>query len=40
VAGFDAKTNAVALETLEFAYSYVTREANQDLGLAGLYEQA
>lgn len=40
VAGFNAKENAVALETLEFAYAYVTREQNEDLGLAGLFDEA
>jgi phage tail-like protein len=40
VAGFDAKENAVALETLELAYACFTRKQNEDMGLAGLFEQA
>lgn len=40
VAGFNAKENAIALETLEFAYAYCTREQNEDMGLAGLFDEA
>jgi phage tail-like protein len=37
VAGLDSKKNEIALETLEFSYSYCTREKDGDMGLNQLF---
>ena len=39
VAGLDSKKSEIALETLEFAYSYCSREKQTDLGLGGLFDE-
>ena len=37
VAGLDAQKNSIALETVEFAYSYCIRAKDTGLGLADLF---
>jgi|SRR5882724_8625522 len=37
VAGLDAQKNSIALETVEFAYSYCSRDKDTGLGLADLF---
>jgi phage tail-like protein len=37
VAGLDSRKNEVALETLEFAYAYCTREKEKDVDLSELF---
>lgn len=37
VAGLDSKKNEIALETLEFSYSYCTRQKESDMGLSQMY---